>query len=149
MEPLKINIMSTPKKGGLGIHDQGARRKHNAPEPIIEYASQCLQLLSSLLIFTAAKSRIIVAQLACSGFFVAQQTVMASRSVLANTAQLSQNATLAVWESSQVRRLRKKLELEFFTFILGCGNVLCVMMFWPGWWLLALAVIVTCYTCAG
>lgn len=42
------------------------------------------------------------------------------------------------WNSKQSRRLRKKLEFEFFVLILGCGNGFILMIFWPGWILVGL-----------
>lgn len=46
------------------------------------------------------------------------------------------------WNSKQCRRLRKKLEFEFFVLILGSGNGIILMMFWPGWILVGLAYFV-------
>ncbi|KAI1462998.1 uncharacterized protein F4812DRAFT_288690 [Daldinia caldariorum] len=45
----------------------------------------------------------------------------------------------ALWKAKSVRHLRKKVVFEFFTLMLGsCGNSLCLLLFWPGWWFLAL-----------
>lgn len=41
------------------------------------------------------------------------------------------------WESPVVKRLRRRFFHEFATFILGGGNALILMLFWPGWWVLA------------
>jgi len=41
--------------------------------------------------------------------------------------------TWSAWDSKPVRRLRKKVEFEFFVLLLGCGNTLFLMVFWPGW----------------
>lgn len=46
-----------------------------------------------------------------------------------------------IWETRSVRRLRKKLVFEFFTLILGFGNPLCLMLFWPGWWVLGFIMV--------
>lgn len=46
------------------------------------------------------------------------------------------------WNSKQARRLRKKLEFEFFVLILGSGNGIMLMVFWPGWILVGLAYFV-------
>jgi len=46
------------------------------------------------------------------------------------------------WNSKQSRRLRKKVEFEFFVLILGSGNGVILMMFWPGWILVALVYLV-------
>ncbi|KAI8956546.1 hypothetical protein F5Y11DRAFT_361634 [Daldinia sp. FL1419] len=45
----------------------------------------------------------------------------------------------ATWETKPIQRLRKKIMFEFFALLLGsCGNSLCLLLFWPGWWLLGL-----------
>ncbi|KAF3024821.1 hypothetical protein E8E14_009935 [Neopestalotiopsis sp. 37M] len=150
MEPLQMNIISTSAKDESTVLLDHNSSDSNALEPIAaEYASQVLQLLINVSVAIVTQSYLIFSRLVFASLFVGQQTAMATKSVLADTTRLSQNAALAMWDSAQVRRLRKKLEMEFFTFILGCGNVLCVMMFWPGWWLMAMIVIVICYTIAG
>ncbi|KAK8043072.1 hypothetical protein PG994_013555 [Apiospora phragmitis] len=70
--------------------------------------------------------------------FVAWQTLVASR-VASHTA----------YNCKSVRRLRKKLEYEFFTFVLGSGgNSLFCIMFWPGWWILGF-VALAIWSCVG
>lgn len=47
------------------------------------------------------------------------------------------------WSCSYAKALRKRAERDFACFILGCGNGIFLMLFWPGWWILggtALAV---------
>jgi hypothetical protein len=41
------------------------------------------------------------------------------------------------WESPVVKGLRRRIFHEFAMFILGGGNALILMLFWPGWWVLA------------
>ncbi|KAI0837883.1 hypothetical protein F5Y06DRAFT_66670 [Hypoxylon sp. FL0890] len=44
-----------------------------------------------------------------------------------------------MWETRIIRRLRKKIVVEFFALMLGSGgNCVCLVLFWPGWWLLGL-----------
>ncbi|KAI1332424.1 hypothetical protein F5Y16DRAFT_177720 [Xylariaceae sp. FL0255] len=58
--------------------------------------------------------------------------------------------TRMVWDSKSVRRLRRKIEFEFFTMILGAGgNNLCLVIFWPGWIVLAFAGLFVSTWCAG
>lgn len=42
-----------------------------------------------------------------------------------------------LWNSRSVQTVRRKVFYEFAVFILGTGNVMIVLLFWPGWWLLA------------
>ena len=56
---------------------------------------------------------------------------------------------MMAWNSKSVRRLRKKLEYEFFVLILGPGgNALFLMIFWPGW-LIAAAALWTLWSWTG
>lgn len=72
----------------------------------------------------------------------ALQTFLAIRNVaLMSTAALG-NLAWSAWNSKPGRRLRKKLEFEFFVLILGCGNGVCLLVFWPGWILIGLAYFV-------
>lgn len=50
---------------------------------------------------------------------------------------MSTQAVASAWNSKNVQRLRKKLWYEFAVFILGSGNMVFLMLFWPGWWVLA------------
>ncbi|KAI0889494.1 uncharacterized protein GGS22DRAFT_136 [Annulohypoxylon maeteangense] len=44
-----------------------------------------------------------------------------------------------VWEARFLQSLRKKIAFELFTLFLGAGgNSLCLLLFWPGWWVVAL-----------
>lgn len=65
-------------------------------------------------------------------FLVAKTLIMTSATALGNVAS-------SAWGSKPCRRLRKKLEFEFFVLILGCGNGFFLFFFWPGWLLVALA----------
>jgi hypothetical protein len=49
---------------------------------------------------------------------------------------LSGKAIKGVWDSKSVVTLRNKVFHEFATFILGGGNGIFLMIFWPGWWVL-------------
>jgi hypothetical protein len=50
--------------------------------------------------------------------------------------------------SKRIRKLRKKLVFEFMTLILGSGgNNMCLLLFWPGWWLIAIVVMAILLYC--
>ncbi|KAJ0163173.1 hypothetical protein CTA2_3398 [Colletotrichum tanaceti] len=67
--------------------------------------------------------------------------VVASRLVAAYSSHVARTTTstlrgplLLAWNSKRIRRLRKKFFMEFATTILGPGgNMLLVLVFWPGW----------------
>ncbi|CEJ94181.1 hypothetical protein VHEMI09729 [[Torrubiella] hemipterigena] len=46
---------------------------------------------------------------------------------------MSTRIVAGVWDSKAVQMLRQKLFYEFALFILGMGNPLILMLFWPGW----------------
>ncbi|RYC58388.1 hypothetical protein CHU98_g7814 [Xylaria longipes] len=71
------------------------------------------------------------------------QTFQAARGIVYYSIRLSKQAARRLWDSTHGRRLRKKIEFEFFTLILGGGgNNLCLVIFWPGWGILAVATLV-------
>ncbi|KAF3767239.1 hypothetical protein M406DRAFT_20117, partial [Cryphonectria parasitica EP155] len=69
----------------------------------------------------------------------ALQTFLVTRTIAMASVTALYKAAGSVWESKAARRLRKKLEFEFFVLILGCGNGFCLMIFWPGWMLVGFA----------
>lgn len=46
---------------------------------------------------------------------------------------MSTRAVAGVWDSKPVQMIRQKLFYEFALFILGMGNPLILLLFWPGW----------------
>ncbi|KAK5634044.1 hypothetical protein RRF57_009758 [Xylaria bambusicola] len=73
--------------------------------------------------------------------FVSVQTWQATRPMVYHAAKLFEQVIWRLWDSAQIRRLRKKIEFEFFTLILGAGgNNLCLVIFWPGWAIIGLAL---------
>lgn len=68
----------------------------------------------------------------------ALQTYLVARDLTTRSATALGEIAWSAWNSSQGRRLRKKLEFEFFVLILGCGNSLCLAVFWPGWFIIGL-----------
>ena len=69
---------------------------------------------------------------------------IAVRALLATKFSLIMSHRVAVgaWDAGSTRVLRKKLFYELAVFILGSGNGLILVLFWPGWLLVggALAV---------
>lgn len=50
-------------------------------------------------------------------------------------------------EYTAIRRLRKKVAFELITFMLGAGNGIFLLIFWPGWLLIACLVCMIKLTC--
>lgn len=68
----------------------------------------------------------------------ALQTFLVTKELATMSVAALSNIAWRVWDSKQSRRLRKKLEFEFFVLILGTGNGIILMIFWPGWILVGL-----------
>ncbi|RDA89876.1 hypothetical protein CP533_6656 [Ophiocordyceps camponoti-saundersi (nom. inval.)] len=45
-----------------------------------------------------------------------------------------------VWQSRSVQLIRARLFYEFALFILGGGNILFLLLFWPGWLVIGLVL---------
>ncbi|KXH69032.1 hypothetical protein CSAL01_07474 [Colletotrichum salicis] len=106
---------------------------------LVALASSLLFLYTHLLATSALTSAVIATRLfAILSLSALKKTTMAARRSLGH-----------VWDSKQIQKLRKKFFMEFATTILGPGgNMLIVMVFWPGW-LLILGLILTLRTLAG
>jgi hypothetical protein len=82
------------------------------------------------------------ASITFAGVLYASKTVTLNAFVAAKFSaflsfNMSTQAVASAWNSKNVQRLRNKLFYEFAVFILGSGNIIFLMLFWPGWWLLA------------
>lgn len=69
------------------------------------------------------------------------QSYSTSRFVAISTSSAFKSKCRAVWNSARIKRLRKRIEFEFFILILSpSGNNLFLLLFWPGWLLIAAVV---------
>lgn len=112
--------------------------------PTIDAVLRFQRVLGAISLFRPGllQTYYLTTRLLLAGQLLAWHALTASRFVVWKTAALSNFAGRAAWNCKTMQRLRKKLEFEFFTFILGCGNFLFVAVLWPGWLILGLAGIV-------
>ncbi|KAK0620892.1 hypothetical protein B0T14DRAFT_238544 [Immersiella caudata] len=106
--------------------------------PLVNLAVWFQQILSSatLLLFlrTYLAVRVIGAAILFGSRIAALNALFASRLLAMKSAAMTQQTLTALWDSKTLRRLRKKIEYEFFALILGpMGNLMCLLLFWPGW----------------
>ncbi|KAK0621766.1 hypothetical protein B0T17DRAFT_618170 [Bombardia bombarda] len=94
-----------------------------------------LATASSLFVQTYFAARVVAAAFLLVSKIVAIQTWFLTTKASIWTTQL----VWTLWDSKTSRRFRRKIEFEFFVMFLGAGNILCLMLFWPGWILLAVA----------
>ncbi|KAK4233900.1 hypothetical protein C8A03DRAFT_38353 [Achaetomium macrosporum] len=111
--------------------------------PLINSALQFQQLLGSaalhLVVRTYFAASILATTSLCASKSIAWRTFLASRILVAKTLALTKRIAWAAWDCKRSRRLRKRLEFELFVLLLGPGgNALMLMLFWPGWLMLAL-----------
>lgn len=112
--------------------------------PTIDTVLRFQRVLGAISLFRPSllQTYYLTTRLLLAGHLLAWHALTASSFMVGKTATLSKFAGHAAWNCKTMTRLRKKLEFEFFTFILGCGNFLFVAMLWPGWLVLGVAAIV-------
>ncbi|KAK6211170.1 hypothetical protein QIS74_10434 [Colletotrichum tabaci] len=91
---------------------------------LVALASTLLFVYGHLLATSTLTSAVVASRLmAAYSFHVARTTASTLRGPLR-----------LAWNSKRIKRLRKKFFMEFATTILGPGgNMLIVLVFWPGW----------------
>lgn len=96
---------------------------------------------TALIIFAQHFFRVnhaVFSYLVFGGTIAALQTYLVTRDLTMRSAAALSRVASTAWNSRPVRRLQKKVEFEFFVLILGCGNNFCLVVFWPGWILIAM-----------
>ncbi|KAK7957846.1 hypothetical protein PG988_012694 [Apiospora saccharicola] len=114
----------------------------------VQVALHFQRILSVVSLSVLVRTYFLASHILLLSKFVGWQALAVSRFVLFKTAVASHIASRAAYNCKSVRRLRKKLEYEFFTFVLGCGNMMFCMMFWPGWWLMGF-ITLAIWSCVG
>ncbi|KAI5457052.1 hypothetical protein BGZ63DRAFT_428482 [Mariannaea sp. PMI_226] len=108
--------------------------------PAVEAVLHFQSILSSVSLFVCLRVWF-VASIACANILYASK-IMALNALVATKfgafhgATITSKAVAGVWNSRRIQALRKKLFYEFAVFILGGGNILFIILFWPGWWVL-------------
>ncbi|KAM5354262.1 hypothetical protein ACJ41O_000912 [Fusarium nematophilum] len=109
--------------------------------PALEIALRFQSLISSVSIFLCLRAwfltGIAFAGVIYASKIVALKAYVATKFSAFHGFRMSGRAAVGVWNSKSVQRLRRKLWYEFALFVLGSGNTVFLMLFWPGWWLLA------------
>ncbi|KAI1373309.1 hypothetical protein F4677DRAFT_448640 [Hypoxylon crocopeplum] len=130
----KVAIIAAPTRDPRGAIQQSS----GVPivlAPALVAIFQCQQLLGKVSLFLCLRAQWLALQILCAGQLVANQVYVSSGSFWYHAVALAR----AVWRTRTIRHLRKKIEFEFFALMLGSsGNGLCLVLFWPGWWVLGL-----------
>ncbi|CZT45357.1 uncharacterized protein RSE6_05661 [Rhynchosporium secalis] len=101
----------------------------------LNIASSFQRLLSTTTLFLFLRTYMLSLILLKNSFYVSQVLLLkafyTSLLVANNSFVIAKEVTMRAWKASE--SLRKKLFFEFMVFILGGGNVLFLLVFWPGW----------------
>ncbi|KAI0529937.1 hypothetical protein GGR58DRAFT_518855 [Xylaria digitata] len=142
-------IIAAPTNDPATISRAGAR-VFAIPVSTLRLAGYCQQLLSSALLSLLIQVSLWASILLGLGQSTFMKIFRATKTTAYRSGRLSRKAAWALWDSARMRQLRKKIEFEFFTLILGAGGSnLCLVIFWPGWGILGLAAFILSAWCVG
>ncbi|KAL2152912.1 hypothetical protein VTH82DRAFT_4067 [Thermothelomyces myriococcoides] len=110
--------------------------------PLVKGAVQFQQLIGSAAFHIAVRAYFAATIAATVSLWasrsIAWRALLGSRAVVERGLLLAKWLARSAWDSKPSRRLRRRLELELFIWFLGPGgNTLLLMLFWPGWLMLA------------
>ncbi|KAI0508713.1 hypothetical protein F5B22DRAFT_389013 [Xylaria bambusicola] len=133
-------IVAVPTKIPIDISPYGSRI-FTTLMSALGLASYFQQIFGRVLWSLSLQVALLASGVLGFSLFVSMQTCQATGLVVYHAIKLFEQAIRRLWDSAQIRRLRKKIEFEFFTLILGAGgNNLCLIVFWPGWAIIGLAI---------
>ncbi|KAI2640911.1 hypothetical protein GGS26DRAFT_185035 [Hypomontagnella submonticulosa] len=106
--------------------------------PALAVILQCQQVLGAVSLSLYTRACWFSWQAFLASRTVARQVYIATVFLLTHSAFLG----AALWQTKSAQRFQRKLEFEFFTLMLSStGNSLCLLIFWPGWWVLGLGLL--------
>ena len=110
--------------------------------PLVNSAAQFQHLIGSavfhLFVRTYFAATIVATASLWASKSIAWRVFLASRIIVARALFLASRLIWTAWDCKRSRRFRKRLEFELFILLLGPGgNSLLLMLFWPGWLMLA------------
>lgn len=110
--------------------------------PTLDFSLRLQQLATTASLFLILRAcflgSIVLSHLWLVCRVLSVQAFLTTRLLGLTIGRLAKSAVWRLWRSKAVRRLRKKLVMEFFVLVLGpSGNALVLVIFWPGWLVLA------------
>ncbi|SPQ23958.1 d8a2ed73-e8e6-451d-8739-0cd78f9153c9 [Thermothielavioides terrestris] len=114
----------------------------SALHPLVNSALRFQQLVGSaafhLFVRTYFAATVVAAASVWASKSAAWKLFLASRLLAARGLVVAKRLAWTAWDCRQSRRFRKRLEFELFVLLLGPGgNAVLLMIFWPGWLMLA------------
>lgn len=105
--------------------------------PAITFAARFHYLLSWLSSFLYIQTYFITRLAAVNAFYASRfllvQAFIATKFGAWVSLNMSAKAIADVWEARSTQMLRRKFFYEFAVFVLGSGNAMILLLFWPGW----------------
>ncbi|KAH9889610.1 hypothetical protein F4778DRAFT_384075 [Xylariomycetidae sp. FL2044] len=139
----KMAIIAAPTKEPSSIAQHHSLHAIDFLEPISRLFLSCQRVFARALLVSLFHICSGISYLIEKGRIIALHAYIISSAASCHLKASLSQVVRAAWNSQRTRRLRKKLEYEFFTLILGSvGNNLCLLLFWPGWYIIVLSGIV-------
>ncbi|KAJ3478570.1 hypothetical protein NLG97_g8544 [Lecanicillium saksenae] len=105
--------------------------------PTLAYAVHFQNIIGSLSVFLCWRAYLFASFSLARAYyatrFLAFYAFMGTKMGAVYGATASGRAVANVWDMKTTRMLRDKLFYEFALFILGAGNVMFLLVLWPGW----------------
>ncbi|KHN99356.1 uncharacterized protein MAM_03054 [Metarhizium album ARSEF 1941] len=105
--------------------------------PLLAFAARFQYIISSfssfLYIQTCFVTSLAVVSALCASRFLTIRAYVATESGAVHAFNMSAKAFANLWDAKTTRVLRRNLFYEFAVFILGSGNSIILLLFWPGW----------------
>lgn len=113
--------------------------------PLIQHAIQFQQLISSaafhLFVRTYFATYLVAYAALVTSRTIAWRTFIVFRIFISRALVVSKWLGRRTLSSIGTTRLRKRIEFELYVFLVGpCANMLFLMLFWPGWLVLGVAI---------
>lgn len=116
----------------------------SAHRPAVDFVIRLQTFTNTWVLYLAQHLACFIATSSFYTFIVTKAVLSATAvivSFLARTMAAQCSKTILwTWRSKPVVQLRKKVVFEFMVAILGPGNMLVILVFWPGWLLIFGAV---------
>ncbi|KAF5018239.1 hypothetical protein F66182_9802 [Fusarium sp. NRRL 66182] len=109
--------------------------------PALQIALRFQSLVGSITVFLCLHACFLASTASATTLYASKIVILnvfiATKFSVYHGFNMSSRAAVGIWNSKNIQKLRRKLWYEFAVFILGSGNLIFLMLFWPGWWVLA------------
>ncbi|KAI1090248.1 hypothetical protein F5B19DRAFT_494531 [Rostrohypoxylon terebratum] len=130
----KVAIIAAPTKEPRAVAQQSFGVA-TVFAPTFVTILQCQRILDTTFLSLYGRAHWIVSAILGVCYIMASQAYIASSCCQHCASTVSK----ALWRTRIVQSLGKKVAFEFFTLFLGSGgNAVCLLLFWPGWWVIGL-----------